>query len=212
MPDATSLMIYLSAAFVLAVTPGPGIFYVLARSLKGGRAEGYTSAFGTALGGLFHVIAAALGLSAILATSALAFAVVKYAGAFYLVYLGLRTIFAQDEIPSDADDTTKTSAQRALYQGVVTEALNPKTALFFLAFIPQFIQPDGNILLQFVLLGVISVSMNTLADIVVATLAGPIGYHLKHRPRLRTGQRVFSGSALIALGAYVALSGRSEGS
>jgi len=206
MPDATSFGLFLSAAFLLAVTPGPGIFYVLTRSLKGGRGEGYASSFGTAIGGMFHVLAAGLGLSAILSTSAAAFTIVKFAGAAYLVYLGVRTILSPDELP-DEDIDYATDFKQVLLQGIMTEALNPKTAIFFLAFIPQFINPDGVIVTQFVLLGCVSVLMNTTADIVVATMAGPIGTQLKKRAGLRKGQKLFTGTGLIALGAYVAFTG-----
>ncbi len=205
MPDPTSFGIFLSAAFVLAVTPGPGIFYVLTRSLKGGRGEGYASSFGTAIGGMFHVLAAGLGLSAILSTSAFAFTVVKFAGAGYLIYLGIRTIMGSDELPDDEEADYATDFKQVLSQGIMTEALNPKTAIFFLAFIPQFINPNDVIVTQFILLGSISVLMNTTADIVVATMAGPIGTQLKKRAGLRKGQKLFTGTGLIALGAYVAL-------
>ncbi|MBV9789912.1 MAG: LysE family translocator [Chloroflexi bacterium] len=127
MPSATSFGVFLTAAIVLAVTPGPGIFYVLARSLKGGRREGIASSFGTALGGLVHVLAAALGLSAILATSALAFTLVKYIGAAYLIYLGVRTLLGKDDL--DLDPAVTGTTRRAFYQGITTEILNPKTAL-----------------------------------------------------------------------------------
>lgn len=206
MPDATSFGLFLSAAFLLAVTPGPGIFYVLTRSLKGGRGEGYASSFGTAVGGMFHVLAAGLGLSAILSTSATAFTIVKFAGAAYLIYLGIRTIMGPDELPEEEADYS-TDFKQVLLQGIMTEALNPKTAIFFLAFIPQFINPDGIIVTQFFLLGTISVAMNTTADIVVATMAGPIGTQLKKRAGLRKAQRLFTGTGLIALGAYVAFTG-----
>lgn len=205
MPDA--LGVYLTAAFILAITPGPGIFYVLTRSIKGGRREGYASSFGTAIGGMAHVIAAALGLSAILATSAVAFNLVKYVGAAYLVYLGVKTILAKDDPNAFESMEIRGSSRQAFYQGIVTEILNPKTALFFLAFIPQFINPESNVFGQFVLLGSISVGMNTSADVVVATLAGPIGAQLKKRARWRKGQRLATGGGLIALGAYVAFSG-----
>lgn len=215
MPDASSLAIYLSAAFLLAITPGPGILYVLTRSLKGGRAEGYASSFGTAIGGMFHVIVAAFGLSAFLATSALAFSLVKYAGAAYLIYLGIRAI-----MNTDTDDVINAEAHslsnqlnnhgQAFRQGIITELLNPKTALFFLAFIPQFVNPEGVVLTQFLILGTISIIMNTTADVVIATLAGPIGYQLKSRPKLRQFQQKFTGTALIALGVYVALADSGE--
>jgi threonine/homoserine/homoserine lactone efflux protein len=212
MPDIATFALYLSAAFVLAITPGPGIFYVLTRSLKGGRREGYASAFGTAVGGLFHVVAAALGLSAILATSAIAFNIVKYVGAAYLIYLGIRTLLSKDEA-LDVESATHSKNNRAFYQGIVTEVLNPKTALFFLAFIPQFINPASAVVPQVMLLGCISVFLNTSVDVVVATMAGPIGSQLKRRAGLRKAQRMFSGGSLIALGTYVALSsGESQSS
>src|SRR5215207_10025397 len=183
MPDTHTFSLYLTAAFLLAITPGPGIFYVLTRSIKGGRREGYVSALGTAVGGLFHVVAAALGLSAILATSAAAFTIVKYLGAAYLVYLGIRAILAKDDLP-DSPDAPQDTGKRAFYQGILTEVLNPKTALFFLAFIPQFIDLTRPVIPQFILLGSISVALNTSADILVATLAGPIGNQLRKRGSL----------------------------
>lgn len=203
MPGPAAFGLFLTAAFILAITPGPGIFYVLARSLKGGRREGIASACGTAVGGFAHVLGAALGLSAILATSALAYNLVKYAGAAYLVYLGIRTLLSRGPEPMESAEAYR-DVRRAFWQGVTTEALNPKTALFFLAFLPQFISPHGPIVFQFVLLGTISVLLNTSVDFVVAAFAGPIGKRLKEGRRARQGQRVFSGVALISLGAYVA--------
>src|SRR5262249_28176200 len=161
MLDAHRFLLFLAAAIVLAATPGPGIFYVLARTLAGGRREGFQSSFGTFFGGLFHVFAAALGISAILAASAVAFHTVKYAGAAYLVFLGIRMIRSRNaEMPSQ----TAAPKGSAFRQGILTEALNPKTALFFLSFIPQFITPErGHIFLQFAVLGILSVSLNTAA-------------------------------------------------
>jgi threonine/homoserine/homoserine lactone efflux protein len=206
MPDAASFSLFFAAAVMLAITPGPGIFYVLTRSIKGGRGEGYASALGTAVGGLFHVVAAAVGLSAILATSAIAFSLVKYIGAAYLIYLGIRALLSKDEIIK-VDSGERRQNRQAFFQGITTEMLNPKTALFFLAFIPQFINHDGAVVLQFILLGCISVTLNTSVDFVVATLAGPIGVQLHKRAGLRKAQRILSGGGLIALGTFVALSG-----
>ena len=212
MPDPINLTLFFSAALLLAITPGPGIFYVMTRSLKGGKAEGFASTLGTAVGGLVHVVAAALGISVVLATSALAFNLVKYVGAAYLIYLGLKTLFDEGEMPVAADlDIAVTGSRRAFWQGVVVEALNPKTALFFLAFIPQFVDPAGIIFAQFLLLGTISVLLNTSADFVVVMMAGPIGERLQTSHRLRVGQRWFTGSGLIALGSYVALTGEHRG-
>lgn len=204
MLDATKFGLFLTAAILLAITPGPGIFYVLTRSLKGGRAEGIASSFGTAVGGLAHVVGAALGLSTILATSSIAFTIVKYVGAAYLIYLGIRTLRSDDGISVEANIPPSTT-RNAFRQGIITEVLNPKTALFFLAFIPQFINPQGNVILQFALLGSISVALNTSADIVIALLAGPIGQWLRTSSRFRRRQRLFTGWSLIGLGAYVAV-------
>jgi threonine/homoserine/homoserine lactone efflux protein len=210
MPDSATFALFLVAAVTLAVTPGPGILYVLARSIKGGRREGYASAAGTAVGGLCHVIAAALGISAVLAASATAFAVVKYAGAAYLIYLGIRAIMAKDEQVNLDAEGARRQTKKAFLQGITTELLNPKTALFFLAFIPQFVNPQGAVVLEFIILGGISVCLNTSVDLVVATLAGPLGQQLKRRARLRKAQRVFSGVTMIALGAYVAVAGEQK--
>lgn len=206
MPSATSFGLFLTAAIVLAVSPGPGMLYVLARSLRGGRREGLASSLGTAVGGFGHVVAAAFGLSVILATSATAFSVVKYAGAAYLIYLGIRTIVAGKGAEGAAPAAGE-AAWIAFRQGITTEAFNPKTALFFLSFLPQFINRDAPAIPQFLLLGTLSVTLNTTADVVVSLLAGPIGSQLRRRPRLRHGQRYASGGALLCLGAYVAVSG-----
>jgi len=202
MIDSHRLALFLAAALILAITPGPGIFYVLARTLAGGRREGIHSSLGTFVGGLFHVVAAALGISAILAASAVAFHTVKYAGAAYLVWLGIRMIRTRN-----AEMTLVSApAEGAFRQGIFTEALNPKTALFFLSFIPQFIAPErGHIFAQFLFLGAISVILNTTADLVVVLLAAPLERKLKSSPRFRSRQRIASGAGMITLGAYVAL-------
>jgi threonine/homoserine/homoserine lactone efflux protein len=196
--------IFLSAALILAITPGPGIFYVLARSLRGGRREGVLSSVGTFLGGLVHVGAAAFGLSAILAASAIAFETVRYAGAAYLIYLGYRMIRSRNEAMSD-QNLESSAGRNTLVQGITTEVLNPKTALFFLSFIPQFVSLNqGHIGAQFLLLGAISVTLNTCADLLVACFAGPLGSKMQRSAKLRSRQRAASGAAMIGLGVYVA--------
>jgi threonine/homoserine/homoserine lactone efflux protein len=196
-------VLFFSAALVLAVTPGPGIFYVLARSLAGGRRVGIQSSLGTFFGGLCHVFAAALGISAILAASAVAFHAVKFGGAAYLVWLGVRMIRSRN---AELALAAAAPSQGAFRQGIFTEALNPKTALFFLSFIPQFIAPErGHIFLQFVILGTISVILNTSADLLVVSLAGPLERKLKGSSRFRRRQWVASGLGMIGLGAYLAL-------
>ena len=202
MIDSHKFLLFFAAAFILAITPGAGIFYVLARTLAGGRREGVESSLGTFVGGLFHVMAAALGISAILAASAVAFHTVKYAGAAYLVFLGIRMIRSRNEAMPEKAEAPRGGAFR---QGIFTEALNPKTALFFLSFIPQFIAPErGHVFWQFAMLGVISVAMNTAADLVVVYLAAPLERKLKSSAKFRRGQRVASGLGMIGLGAYVA--------
>ena len=205
--DPRHFLLFFAAALLLAITPGPGIFYVLARSLAGGRPEGMLSSFGTFVGGLFHVLAAALGISAILAASAVAFHTVKYAGALYLVWLGIRMIRARNE--ERTVSASQPAATGAFRQGILIEVLNPKIALFFLSFIPQFIAPErGHVFLQFVLLGALSVLLNTAADLVVVVLAAPLERRLRSSVRFRRGQRVASGLGMITLGAYVALADR----
>jgi len=196
-------LVFLGAALILAITPGPGIFYVLARSLRGGRREGVLSTAGTFLGGLVHVAAAAFGLSAILAASAVAFETVRYAGAAYLIYLGYRMIRTRDQEAVDLD--LERLSRGTFVQGVMTEVLNPKTALFFLSFIPQFVSvQQGYVAAQFLLLGAISVTLNTCADLLVACFAGPLGSKMRHSAKLRSRQRAASGAAMIGLGVYVA--------
>jgi threonine/homoserine/homoserine lactone efflux protein len=203
MLDGRLFLLFLAAATLLALTPGPGIFYVLTRTLAGGRREGVLSALGTLVGGLVHVVAAGPGLSAVLAASAAAFTAVKYAGALYLLWLGISLIRSRTVEMADAGPPLP--PRHAFRQGVITEVLNPKTALFFLPFIPQFVNPGrGHIVLQFLLLGCVSVSLNTSADLVVVSFAAPIGARLRSSPRWRRNQRVASGLAMIGLGAFVA--------
>ena len=203
MVDQHRLFLFLTAALVLAATPGPGIFYVLARTLAG-RREGFLSSLGTFVGGMFHVLAAALGISAILAASAVAFHTVKYAGVAYLVWLGIRMIQSRNaEMPAEPTAL----ARGSVAQGIMTEVLNPKTALFFLSFIPQFISPRlGHVFMQFFVLGTISVALNTAADLLVVSLAVPLGGMIKTSAVFRRRQRMASGIGMIGLGAYVALS------
>jgi len=207
MVDPHLFPVFLAAALVLAATPGPGIFYVLARTLAGGRREGVHSSLGTFLGGLVHVIAAAFGLSAILAASATAFSVVKYLGALYLFWIGVTMIRTRN---AGFDEPVTAGASLHVFrQGVLTEAMNPKTALFFLSFLPQFVNPRlGHVVLQFLMLGIVSVALNTLADLLVVAAAAPLGRRLRSSPRFRRNQRVASGVGMIGLSAFVAFGER----
>jgi threonine/homoserine/homoserine lactone efflux protein len=205
--DWTRFFLFLTAAVMLAIAPGPGMLYVLARSLAGGKREGVLSAFGTFLGGMVHVIAAALGVSIILAKSAAAFATVKYVGAAYLCFLGVRMILdARKENMADVFYVSP-SARSPLWQGVATEVFNPKTALFFLSFIPHFVnRGGGHVFLQFVALGTISVVLNTTADLIVIALAGPLGARIRSSATFRRRQRTVTGAIMIGLGTYLATS------
>lgn len=212
--DSTRFVLFLTAALLLAVAPGPGMLYVLARCLAGGKREGVLSALGTFLGGMVHVLAAALGISIILAKSAAAFAVVKGVGAAYLCFLGVRMIL--DARKKDAGKDLGVAnvrlesmrpARNPLWQGVATEVLNPKTALFFLSFIPQFVnRGQGHVFLQFVALGTISVVLNTTADLIVIALAGPLGEKIRSSAKFRRRQRTVTGAIMIGLGTYLATS------
>jgi threonine/homoserine/homoserine lactone efflux protein len=203
--EETHFVIFMSAAVVLALTPGPGILYVLGRTLHGGRREGVLSAFGTFVGGTIHALGASLGLSAILMTSATAFAVVRYAGASYLIYLGISMI--RNRRANSTAWSRESGSRQSFLQGVATEVLNPKTALFFLSFIPQFVSTaKGHVMLQFLIFGTISIVLNTAADLLVVGFAGSIALRLAHRPRLIEKQRTVSGVGMIGLGIYVAAS------
>jgi threonine/homoserine/homoserine lactone efflux protein len=207
--NSTRLFLFLTAAVWLAIAPEPGMLYVLARSLAGGKREGVLSAFGTFLGGMVHVVAAALGISIILAKSAAAFATVKYLGAAYLCFLGVRMILDARKEKTASENVLDLSppARNPLWQGVATEVVNPKTALFFLSFIPQFVnRGGGHAFLQFVALGTISVQMNTTADLMVMALAGPLGKRIRSSATFRRRQRTVTGTIMIGLGTYLATS------
>ena len=202
-----SFVAFLIAAVVLAITPGPGIAYVVARTVAGGRRAGLASCVGTGIGGLLHVLAAAVGLSLLVTQSAVAFNVVKYLGAAYLVYLGIRMLLRKEQAVT-AEAVTARGARGALFEGIVVEALNVKTALFFLAFLPQFLSTSAPLVPQFVLLGSICVALNTLVDVVAVFAAHRLlrsGAARAARARMMT--RV-SGVTMVGLGAVLALARR----
>jgi len=205
MPDGAHLAAFAGAALVLAVLPGPGMLYVLARSLAGGTKTGLRSTAGTALGGMGHVLAATLGVSALIMASATAFEALRVAGAAYLVWLGVQTLRSAR---TALDPGALPGADNAFRQGVITELLNPKTAPFFLTFLPQFVQPQrGSLAAQLLLLGTASVLLNSSSDVLVAVLSGRLGVLLRRSPRWWKRQRVSSGLLLIGLGGAAAASG-----
>lgn len=202
-----SFLAFIIAAVILAITPGPGIAYVVARTAAGGRSEGLASCFGTGIGGMFHVLAAAVGLSLIVAQSAVAFNLVKFLGAAYLIYLGVRLLMRKDQAFT-VEPVASHGARRALFEGVVVEALNVKTALFFLAFLPQFVAPGEPLVPRLVLLGSICVALNTLVDVIAVFAAARLlqsGTARAARARLLTRT---SGVTMIGLGACLALARR----
>ena len=203
----SALPLFLVAATVLALTPGPGLFYVAARTVAGGRAEGLASAAGNGIGGLFHVMAGAVGVSALVMASAEAFAMLKLAGALYLIWLGIKTF---REASVTVTELERTGTARAFRDGVLVEAFNPKTAAFFLAFIPQFIDPTHGVALQFATLGIASVILNSLADVGAVWAAWRTRAALVRRPGLVRRARQASGMVLCGLGLSLALARRGQ--
>lgn len=202
-----SLLPFLIAAVALAITPGPGIAYVVARTVSGGRKEGLASCIGTGLGGLVHVIASALGVSLVIAQSAFAFSLVKYIGAAYLFYLGLRMLFSKSNAPL-IEEVSPQGTRRAFIEGIAVEALNVKTALFFLAFLPQFTTPNEPLIFQLIVLGSICVALNTFVDVLAV-----LGAHRLLRASAKRAQRErvmvkTSGITMLGLGTYLALAER----
>ncbi len=203
----SSLLLFVTGAAVLLVIPGPAVTYVVSRSIGHGRAAGLVSVLGIVTGTLFHVVAAALGISALLASSAVAFQFVKYLGAAYLIYLGIKTLRRKDERLVEADSGEK-KLLRLYGQGLLVNVLNPKTALFFLAFLPQFVDPArGHVTLQILQLGFLFAVMGWCSDSVYAVIAGTVAERIRGSLRLRRIQRNVSGGGLIALGLASAFSG-----
>jgi threonine/homoserine/homoserine lactone efflux protein len=202
-----TFLLFLAAASIIALSPGPGIFYVTARTLSGGRSEGLASSLGTAIGGLFHVVAGAVGVSALVLASAEAFTALKLVGALYLVWLGIKTVReARADLPPA---TAGIGTARAFRDGIVVEALNPKTAAFFLAFLPQFVDPSASaVWLQFLGLGLVSVTLNTAVDVVVVLLANRARSIAEGRATLLRRLRIGAGAVIACLGLGLLLARR----
>jgi threonine/homoserine/homoserine lactone efflux protein len=199
-----NLALFIPAALALLLTPGPVVLYVVTRSIDQGRKAGLVSVLGSGLGNLVHVAAAALGLSAILLSSSLVFDIVKYLGAAYLIYLGIRKLLAKNEVTTQV--AKHESMWRIFSQGMIVAIFNPKTALFFFAFLPQFVDPaKGAVGLQILILGVILVTMGMTTDTVYALTAGTVGRWLRGNLKYLRFQRYFTGSVYIGLGITAAL-------
>ncbi len=196
---------FLLSSIILAVTPGPGVLYIVTRSLVQGRRHGLLSVFGVALGNLGNALAASLGLAALFAASASAFTLVKYAGALYLVYLGVRMFRARPVEPAAAVPAA-TSLNRVFRDGLVVALLNPKTTIFFAAFLPQFLSSDASLVLQSMTLGTFFVVIAALTDSVYALAAGLLAPRLRGLGCAQVG-RLFGGLMFIGLGVFAALAG-----
>ncbi|MGD9235714.1 MAG: LysE family translocator [Desulfobacterales bacterium] len=200
----SNLSIFLLAALILLLTPGPAVLYIVARSLDQGRLAGFVSVLSIEVGNFVHVLAATLGLSAILVSSALAFSVVKYLGAAYLIYLGVRRLFARETVHQPST-FQRQSLRRIFRQGVLVAILNPKTALFFFAFLPQFVDASkSSITLQLLTLGCLFVIMAIVTDSLYALLAGTFGQWLKGTRSFLRIERYLVGTVYIALGVMAA--------
>jgi threonine/homoserine/homoserine lactone efflux protein len=206
-PEASVLGLFVVAALVLLLTPGPAVLYIVARSVEQGRLAGLVSALGVHVGTLVHVAAAALGLSALLVSSALAFNVVKYLGALYLIYIGARKLMGWDRA-AQGRALARHGLRRLFAQGALVNVLNPKTALFFLAFLPQFVDVSrGAVGPQILVLGLIFVALGVVSDGLYALAAGTAGAWLKREGRVLRAERYVSGSVFIGLGVTAALAG-----
>jgi threonine/homoserine/homoserine lactone efflux protein len=211
MPDPGTLLVFAGAALALIVIPGPAVLYILAQSVEHGRRAGVVSAVGVATGGLLHIVAAAVGVSALVVSSAVAFSVVKYLGAAYLLYLGVRRLLDRSE---EEEQEVPREARAALIfrRGVVVNVLNPKTALFFLAFLPQFVDPDrGAVLPQTLVLGALFVVLALLSDSLYALAAGALATRLRRRSGRSRDARRYAGAAVyMSLGTATALASRHQ--
>jgi threonine/homoserine/homoserine lactone efflux protein len=210
MPSASTLALFAVAAVTLLVIPGPAVLYIVTRSVDQGRAAGLASVCGVHVGTLVHVAAAALGLSALLMSSATAYHAVRWLGAAYLIWLGIRRLLAADEDARPEADRRprRLGLGRIFAQGVVVNVLNPKTALFFLAFLPQFVDVSrGSVPFQVVVFGVAFVLLGLVSDSAYALLASTGAGWLRRRPRVARTSRLVSGGVLISLGLTTALAG-----
>lgn len=210
MIDPTAYLVFLGASLALLLTPGPAVLYIVARSVEQGRTGGLVSVAGVGLGNLAHVVAAAIGVSTIIAASALAFSVLKYLGAAYLIWLGIKTLRAPVAPPTLVVEGKPLG--RLFTEGAVVAALNPKTALFFLAFLPQFISPAaGGVWLQILILGGSFVALGLATDGLYAVTAGSLRHLFRNSLRVLKAQKLVSGTIYIGLGVMTAVAGNQNG-
>jgi threonine/homoserine/homoserine lactone efflux protein len=209
-PSASNIGLFIGAALVLLLIPGPAVLYIVARSMAQGRMAGFVSDLGIHAATLVHALGAALGLSALLASSALAFSVVKYLGAAYLIWLGLKKIFGRAE-DGEAGALSRHSYARLFRDGFIVNLLNPKTALFFFAFLPQFAEPErGHLAVQITFLGLLFAALGFVTDGCYALLAGTAGNWLKRSRRFLEIERYVSGTLFIGLGLTAVFAGNQK--
>jgi len=211
LPARSQLLFFVSAALVLLAIPGPAVLYIVGRSIGHSRNAGFVSALGIGVGTLVHTVAAAVGLSALLMSSATAFSAVKYLGAAYLVFLGVQRLRSHESLAAASDAAgTRDSLRRVFGQGIVVNILNPKTALFFFAFVPQFIDPSrSHVATQIASLGVLFACMGTTSDSIWAFFSSSVAGWLRSNPRWTRSERYVSGGILISLGLATAFAGHS---
>jgi threonine/homoserine/homoserine lactone efflux protein len=206
-PDGATIAFFAAAALALLLVPGPAVLYIVAQSVHRGRGAGLVSMLGIQVGGLVHVAAAALGLSSLLVSSALAFEIVKYAGATYLIFLGIRRLFGRD-VDADVSVQQDRGLGRVFRRGIAVNVLNPKAALFFFAFLPQFVDPRASApALQVAFLGLLFIALAVVSDGAYALAAGTLGGWLRRSRGFAAAERYVSGTVLIALGVAAALTG-----
>lgn len=213
MPSTTTLAAFAAASLLLILLPGPAMIFLITRGVIGGRRVGAVSALGIESATLVYVIATALGLTAVLAASAIALSAVRYVGAAYLLYLGVRTLLSRREplVASPGASDLRTSGWRSWRQGFLVGISNPKVALFFLAFFPQFVHPEaGSVVEQVLVLGAIFVSIGVVLDVTYGIAGGALGGVLaRNGPAVRRS-RVAAGLSYLALGGYTAVGGQGK--
>src|SRR5262245_10212455 len=208
MPSPSILVLYTATAVVVLLIPGPAVLYIVSQSVRQGRRAGIASVLGIHAGTLVQVVAAVLGGSYLLLTSALTYSVVKYLGAAYLVYLGVRKLLGRDEPRAIETAAQPRSAARLFYQGMLVNVLNPKLALFFFAFLPQFVDRSrGAVPVQVATFGIVFVLRGWCPDAGYALVAGTVGPWLRGHARLLRGERYVVGTTFIGLGVAAALTG-----
>lgn len=207
LPDSSHLALFLSTTVVLLLIPGPAVLYIVAQSVEHGRRAGLTAVGGIHVGSMVHVTAATVGLSALLVSSAVAFSAVKLVGAAYLIFLGIQRLAGRGDDGASAR-TDSRDLGRIFRQGIVVNVLNPKTALFFFAFLPQFVDPTRSAAPQIAVLGLLWIAVGLLSDGMYAVLSGTVGAAVRRRPGFARTQRVITGLVLIGLGIAAALTGR----